>query len=90
MTDAEIKEAIIKESINDFFKQEGSPKSCPCPYNSGNDGQTCGGHAAYYQQNVTNIGTDYVLKCFPRDVSEFDVMQFRLNHEIPRRPLNPR
>lgn len=90
MSDDQIKAEIIKESINAFYKLKvGGGTPCPCPYSTGTDGQTCGGESAYFKQNQQNLGTDFVLKCFPRDVSKEDIVQFRIEHAIPIRPLNP-
>jgi hypothetical protein len=40
-SDADIKQAIIKESISSYRG------SCPCPYNTDRAGRRCGGRSAY-------------------------------------------
>lgn len=89
MTDESIREQIIQESINDYYKLSKDSKACACPYSTGFDGQACGGQSAYFLQNQVYLETGRELKCFPRDVSEDDVIRFRIEHGIPNRPLNP-
>ena len=44
MTDAEIRQQIIKESISNL------KGSCPCPYSLDADGEMCGHRSAYSQR----------------------------------------
>jgi hypothetical protein len=44
MKDAQVRQAIIDESINDYLAT-GHP--CACPYNSERNGSACGGRSAY-------------------------------------------
>lgn len=90
MTNDQIRQEVILKSINDFNKLSKESKTCACPYSAGYDGQSCGGQSAYFRQNQESVGVDFVLKCYPRDVTEDDIIQFRLEHDIPDRPLNPR
>ena len=64
-TDAQIKQKVIKESINSY------PGNCPCPYNSDRAGRRCGGRSAY------NRAGGYSPKCYASDVSAADVAAFR-------------
>lgn len=41
MSDAEVKQAIIRESIASY------PGPCACPYNEARNGSTCGRRSAY-------------------------------------------
>ena len=64
-SDAQIKQAIIKESIDSY------PGNCPCPYNTDRAGRRCGARSAY------NRPGGYAPKCFASDVSAADVAAYR-------------
>lgn len=59
MTDDEVKDAIIKESLASY------PGNCPCPYNTMRNGRVCGERSAYsrpggrspicYRSDVTTV-----------------------------------
>jgi hypothetical protein len=66
--DAQIKQAIIKQSIAEY------PGNCPCPYNSARNGSSCGGRSAWSR------GGGYAPMCFPKDVSAAQVRAYRENH----------
>jgi len=60
-SDAQIKQRIIKESIDSY------PGNCPCPYNYDRAGRRCGGRSAY------NRAGGYSPKCFASDISAAEV-----------------
>ena len=64
LSDNEIKEKIIRESINSY------PGSCPCPYNTDRAGRSCGARSAYSRPG------GYSPKCYPRDVSPAEVRAY--------------
>ena len=64
-SDAQIKQRIIKESIDSY------PGNCPCPHNTDRAGRRCGGRSAY------NRAGGYSPKCFASDVSAADVAAYR-------------
>lgn len=64
-TDAQIREAIIRDSIASY------PGNCPCPYNSARNGSRCGGRSAYSR------GGGYAPLCYARDVSDAQVSAYR-------------
>jgi hypothetical protein len=64
-TDAQIKQQIIKESIDSY------PGNCPCPYNTDRAGHRCGARSAY------NRPGGYAPKCFASDVSAAEVATYR-------------
>ncbi len=57
VTDAEIKQKIIDESIQNY------PGPCACPYNITKKGNLCGGRSAY-----SRSGGQKPL-CYPKDVT---------------------
>jgi len=65
MTDAQVRQAIIRESIASY------PGNCPCPYNSARNGSACGGRSAY-----SRAGGNAPM-CYPRDVSQEQVEAYR-------------
>jgi hypothetical protein len=65
LSDAQIKQKIIQESIG------GYPGNCPCPYNTDRAGRSCGRRSAY------NRPGGYSPKCFASDVSAAEVAAFR-------------
>jgi len=65
MSDAAVKAAIIKASIN------GYSGNCPCPYNSARNGSRCGGRSAW-----SRAGGE-APKCYPADVSAAEVRAYR-------------
>jgi hypothetical protein len=67
-TDAEIKQAIIAESIARY------KGSCPCPYNTDRAGRRCGARSAY-----TRPGGASPL-CYERDVTQKMVDDYRKEH----------
>jgi len=65
MSDAQIRQKIIQESIDSY------PGNCPCPYNTDRAGRRCGGRSAY------NRAGGYAPKCFASDVSAAEVAAYR-------------
>jgi len=69
ISDAQVKKAIIKESIATY------PGNCPCPYSTARNGSRCGGRSAYSRPG------GYAPICYPRDVTEEMISQWRENHK---------
>ena len=65
LTDAQIRQLIIQESIDSY------PGNCPCPYNTDRAGRRCGARSAY------NRPGGYAPKCFASDVSAAEVAEYR-------------
>ncbi|PVM92635.1 hypothetical protein DDF62_03175 [Caulobacter radicis] len=65
LSDAQIKKAIIQQSIANY------PGSCACPYNTARNGSSCGGRSAYSR------GGGYAPMCYPSDVSKAEVDAYR-------------
>ena len=68
LSDAQIKQRIIKESIASY------PGSCACPYNTARNGSSCGGRSAWSR------GGGYAPMCYPKDVSIAAVKAWRSNN----------
>lgn len=68
MTDAEVKQAIIKESISNYSG------NCPCPYNIMKSGNRCGDRSAYAKPG----GASPI--CYPSDVTPSMVRMYRRMH----------
>ncbi len=69
-TDDEIRQLIIQESIQSY------PGSCPCPYNVTRNGRRCGRRSAYSRPG------GYLPLCYPSDVTDDMVRQYRERHRI--------
>jgi hypothetical protein len=67
-TDAQVRQAIIKESIS------GYSGSCPCPYNKAKNGSNCGGRSAYSR------GGGAAPLCYAKDVTDAMVADWRQSH----------
>lgn len=67
-SDAQIRQRIIRESIASY------PGSCPCPYNVDRAGRSCGRRSAYSRPG------GYAPLCYPRDVSDAQVQDWRRAH----------
>jgi hypothetical protein len=67
-SDAQIRQAIIRESIAAYSG------ACPCPYNVMRNGRSCGGRSAYSRPG----GAAPI--CYPRDVSAAEVAAWRRAH----------
>ena len=65
VTDAEIRQMIIQESI---YQYRGN---CPCPYNVARNGSSCGARSAYSRPG----GASPI--CYPADISQEMVNQYR-------------
>lgn len=65
MTDEQIRQAIIRESIARYSG------NCPCPYNADRAGRRCGARSAHSRPGGASP------KCFPSDVSDAEVQRFR-------------
>lgn len=63
--DAEIRKAIIKQSIRSYSG------SCPCPYNYDKGGRRCGGRSAYSRPGGASP------LCYDYDVTDQRVQRFR-------------
>lgn len=68
VSDTEIKQAIIRESIASY------PSVCACPYNVMRNGRTCGGRSAYSKPG------GYATICYEADVTSDMVRQYRASH----------
>jgi len=64
-TDAEIKRAIISESIANYRG------SCPCPYNTDRAGRKCGARSAYSRPGGASP------LCYEKDVTQKMVDDYR-------------
>lgn len=65
MTDEQIKQKIIKQSISNY------PGSCPCPYHYDRADRKCGKRSAY-----SRVG-GYEPLCYPKDVTPRMIEQYR-------------
>ncbi len=65
LTDAQIKQEIIRQSIENY------PGNCPCPYNTASNGSRCGGRSAYSR------GGGYAPMCYAADVSAAQIAAYR-------------
>lgn len=68
LSDDEIRQRIVQESIRSY------PGNCPCPYNVARNGSRCGGRSAYSRAG------GYSPLCYPRDVSDEMVENYRRTH----------
>lgn len=68
MTDAQVKQAIIRQSIANYSG------SCPCPYSIARNGSRCGGRSAYSRPG----GASPI--CYARDVTAAQVAAYRRSH----------
>lgn len=68
VSEAQIKQAIIQDSIDSY------PGNCPCPYNSARNGSRCGGRSAWSRAG------GYAPMCYPSDVTKAQVQAYRANH----------
>lgn len=67
--DAQVKQAIIQESIEQY------PGNCPCPYNTTRNGSRCGGRSAYSRKG------GYSPICYPNDVTQEMIKEWRESHK---------
>lgn len=65
MTTAQVKEAVIRQSIARY------PGVCACPYSVTRSGRRCGRRSAYSKPG------GYAPKCYPQDVSRNEVEAWR-------------
>lgn len=68
MTDAQVRQAIIRQSIASYSG------SCPCPYSTTRNGSRCGGRSAYSRPGGA------APLCFASDVSAAQVAAYRRSH----------
>src|SRR5438874_2471522 len=71
MSDAQVQQAIIQESIA-RYQATGHP--CACPYNPARNGSQCGRRSAYSRPGGASP------LCFPQDVSDGMVTEWRRAH----------
>jgi len=71
MTDAEIRQAIIAQSL------AGYPGPCPCPYNVMRNGRSCGSRSAYSRPG------GYSPICYAQDVTSEMIGRYRRAHPSP-------
>lgn len=67
-TDAQIKQKIIQQSISSY------PGNCPCPEFTDRAGRRCGARSAWSRAG------GYAPKCYPSDVSDAEVREYRARH----------
>lgn len=68
MSDAQVKQAIIRQSIASYSG------SCPCPYSTARNGSRCGGRSAYSRPGGA------APFCYASDVSAAQVAAYRRSH----------
>jgi hypothetical protein len=68
MTDAQVKQALIQESLASY------PGNCPCPYNVDRRGHSCGRRSAYSRPG------GYSPICYATDVTPTMITDFRRAH----------
>jgi hypothetical protein len=68
MSDADIKRAIIQQSLAAY------PGPCPCPYNRARNGSSCGRRSAYSRPG------GYSPICYDADVTPELIRQYRASH----------
>ena len=68
MTDAQVKQAVIRESLASY------PGPCPCPYNIMRNGRQCGGRSAYSKPG------GYEPICYASDVTPSMIRNYRARH----------
>jgi hypothetical protein len=71
MTDAQVRDAIIKESVAAYLATD---HPCACPYNVARNGSQCGGRSAYSRPG----GAEPL--CYPPDVSDGMVADWKRSH----------
>ena len=71
--DAEIKQAIIQQSLASY------PGPCPCPYNTMRNGRQCGGNSAYSKPG------GYEPICYETQVTPQMIRLYRQQHGQPER-----
>ena len=69
ITDAQVRQQIIKESIASY------PGNCPCPYNVARNGSRCGKRSAYSRPG------GYSPICYEEDVTPEMVNRWRNRHK---------
>jgi hypothetical protein len=69
-TDAEIRQAIIQESIAAYRG------NCPCPYNAARNGSRCGARSAYSRPGGASP------LCFPQDVTQQMLDAYKRQHGL--------
>ena len=69
LSDAEVKKAIIAESISSYHG------NCPCPYNVARNGSRCGKRSAYSRPG----GASPI--CYESDVTDEMVKRWRGHHK---------
>jgi hypothetical protein len=67
MSDTQIREAIVKESRNTYYRT-GHP--CACPEDRASNGRNCGRRSAYSRPGGASP------KCYPVDVKQSDIVAF--------------
>jgi len=72
LTDEQIRELIIKESIADYSG------ACPCPYSEKSSGDKCGDSSAYSKPR----GQEPL--CYSKDISTDKVDKYRRKHKIQK------
>ena len=68
LSDTQVRQAIIKESI------AGYSGSCPCPYNKAKNASNCGGRSAYSR------GGGAAPLCYSKDVTDEMVADWKRQH----------
>ncbi len=76
MSDAEIRQAIVKESIAAY------KGICPCPYSTHPDGKQCGHRSAFSQKNTGSKGANDGPICYEINVTLKMVEEYRLKQAL--------
>jgi hypothetical protein len=68
MTDEQVREVFVRESVASYSGQ------CPCPYSNDAKGDPCGARSAWSKSGGKK------LICFTHEVSDQQVREFRQRH----------
>lgn len=71
LTDAQVKQIIIKQSVSDY-RATGHP--CACPYNIARNGSSCGRRSAYSRPGGAST------LCYPGDITPDMISDWRAAH----------
>ena len=69
LTDSEIREIMIKNSIASY------PGNCPCPYSLMKNGRRCGGRSAYSRPG------GHSPICYKKDITEKMIEEYRITYK---------
>jgi len=96
LSDNDIRELIVQEKTSLYYTENKCTENyvfpnnrgasvcfCGCPNHNDQKGNKCGANSYYYENKLDQSKNGFIMQCYPEDVMDYEVQNFRSKHIIP-------